>query len=47
MPGVKEEGIVLFKEIDPKGDTLKFNFEGSSENYELQFKPFAFEVSLK
>lgn len=47
MPGVKEEGVVLFKAIDKNGDTLKFNFEGSSENYELQFKPFTFEVSLK
>ncbi|WP_231272604.1 DUF4352 domain-containing protein [Clostridium botulinum] len=47
MPGVKEDGVVLFKAIDQKGDTLKFNFEGSSENYELQFKPFTFEVNLK
>lgn len=47
MPGVKEDGVVVFKEIDLKGDTLKFNFEGASDNYELQFKPFVFEVSLK
>ncbi|OFI05274.1 hypothetical protein CLOACE_18420 [Clostridium acetireducens DSM 10703] len=47
MPGVKEEGIVLFKQVDPKGDNLKLHFEGSSENYELHFEPFTFEVKLK
>ncbi|WMJ81986.1 DUF4352 domain-containing protein [Clostridium sp. MB40-C1] len=47
MPGVKEEGIVLFKQVDPKGDNLKIHFEGSSENYELQFKPFTFDIKLK
>lgn len=47
MPGIKEEGIVLFKQVDSKGDNLKLHFEGSSENYELTFKPFEFDIKLK
>ncbi len=48
MPGgVKEDGIVLFKQVDLKGDDLKLHFEGASENYELHFEPFTFEAKLK
>lgn len=46
MPGVKEEGIVLFKKVDPAGDNLNLHFEGSSDNYDLDFKPFTFNVEL-
>lgn len=47
LPGVKEEGIVLFEKVDVKGDNLKLHFEGSSDNYEVEFKPFVFEAKLK
>ncbi|CAM3679513.1 DUF4352 domain-containing protein [Cytobacillus oceanisediminis] len=44
LPGVESEGIVVFPAI-PDSGTVKVLFEGSSENYELEFKPFEFEVT--
>jgi hypothetical protein len=44
LPGVKTEGIVVFPKV-PETGTLKIIFEGSSENYELDFQPFQFDVS--
>ncbi|KNF07837.1 hypothetical protein CLPU_11c00050 [Gottschalkia purinilytica] len=43
MPGITEEGIVLFEKAD-KDQPLKLYFEGSSENYDLDFQPFVFDV---
>jgi hypothetical protein len=47
LPGIKEEGIVLFKPINPDGGNCSFIFTGSSENYELEFSPFTFNVSAQ
>ncbi|WP_242069103.1 DUF4352 domain-containing protein [Cytobacillus firmus] len=44
LPGVESEGIVVFPAL-PDSGTVKVLFEGSSENYDLEFKPFEFEVT--
>ncbi|MBE6067769.1 MAG: DUF4352 domain-containing protein [Clostridium lundense] len=47
LSGVKEEGIVTFQPIDVNGDKLRIIFEGSSDNYSLQFNPFEYEINIK
>lgn len=44
LPGVESEGILAFPAL-PDSGTVKVLFEGSSENYDLEFKPFEFEVT--
>ncbi|MFS0635140.1 DUF4352 domain-containing protein [Mesobacillus foraminis] len=43
LPGVQSEGIIAFPELPEKGN-VKILFEGSSDNYELEFEPFVFDV---
>lgn len=47
LTGVKSDGVLTFKAVNPAGDNLKIILEGSSDNYEVQFKPFQFDISLK
>lgn len=47
LAGIKEDGVVLFKAMDVNGPTTKFIFDGSSDNYEIEFNPFTFEVNIK
>lgn len=47
LPGIKEDGVIVFKPMDISGQNTKFIFTGSSENYELEFNPFTFEVDMK
>lgn len=43
LPGIIEEGIILFEKADPN-QPLKLYFEGGSENYSLHLKTFTFDV---
>ncbi len=47
LPGVKEDGIIIFKPIDYNGENIKFIFTGSSDDFEQQFTPFTFDVNVK
>lgn len=47
LPGIEAEGVVSFAPAKIDGDVIKFISEGYSDNYELDFEPFTFEVSLK
>lgn len=47
LPGVETEGVIIFPELDEGIEELKYHAEGSSENYELDFKPFVFDVDIK
>jgi hypothetical protein len=47
LPGIKEEGVVLFKPLNPDGGNCSFIFTGSSENYELEFNPFTFNINVQ
>ncbi|KMY49580.1 hypothetical protein [Peribacillus loiseleuriae] len=44
LPGVTTEGIIAYPTI-PESGTLKVFMEGSSNNYEVDIKPFEFEVT--
>ena len=46
LPGIVSEGIVTFAPINVEGENIKLVFEGSSDDYELEFEPFTFECSL-
>lgn len=39
--------VIIFPELDEGIEELKYHAEGSSENYELDFKPFVFDVDIK
>lgn len=45
LPGVKEEGIIAFKNIDQAN--FKLLCEGNSDNYSLDFADFVFDVEVK
>lgn len=47
LPGVKEEGIILFDKIDINGENLKLYLEGSTDNYDIDLKPFEYDINLK
>lgn len=47
LQGVKEDGVIVFKPIDSNGENIKFIFTGSSDDFEQQFTPFTFDVSVK
>lgn len=46
LPGVETEGVIIFPAIDESEKKLTFHAEGSSENYELDYKPFTFEIKI-
>lgn len=43
LPGVETEGVIIFPPVDLDTDKMTFHAEGSSDNYDLDFKPFVFE----
>lgn len=44
LPGIESAGIVVFKKIDYNAKQLNFIAEASSENYELNFNPYTFQI---
>ncbi|UOY92496.1 DUF4352 domain-containing protein [Ectobacillus sp. JY-23] len=44
LPGVKSEGILTFKKVADAG-ALQIVLEGSSDNYDIDLKPFVFAVN--
>lgn len=46
LPGVISDGIVLFEGMDVGGGDVRFFFEGRSDNWNLDFKPFEFVVGM-
>lgn len=47
LPGASTEGIIVFPPIKNDAASFKLHFEGSSDNYDITFEPFVYEVSLK
>lgn len=45
LPGVTTSGIITFPAIDVGTSALKIHAEGYSDNYELDFVPFVFDVA--
>ncbi len=46
LPNTNVEAIIPFPAIDPNEQVIKFYFEGSSENYDIDIQPFQFEVNI-
>ena len=44
LPGVTSEGIIAFPTL-PESGQVKVYLEGSSDNYELDFVPFEFDIT--
>jgi hypothetical protein len=44
LPGVKTQGVVVFPKV-PQSGNLKVHFEGSSDNYDLEFQPFEYDIA--
>ena len=44
LPGVESEGIITFPPLDSDTNSMTFHAEGSSDNYDLNFEPFVFEI---
>ena len=44
LPGVGTEGLIVFPRLPDDVDTFQLYFEGSSDNWELDFEPFVFEI---
>lgn len=47
LPGVSENGLIALNPTDPNGDNLKIVLEGTCEDYNVEIKPFTFEIPLK
>jgi hypothetical protein len=44
LPGVKTQGIIAFPKV-PQSGSLKVYMEGASQDYNLDFQPFQFDVN--
>jgi hypothetical protein len=44
LPGVTTEGIITYPKV-PETGTIKVYMEASSDNYDLNFSPFEFEIT--
>lgn len=47
LPGITQDGVLIFEPVQADGENLKVLLDGSSDNYELKFNPFSFDVILK
>lgn len=46
LPSIETEGVIVYPAIDLSETQIKFNAEVSSENYDLEIKPYIFDVSI-
>lgn len=47
LPGVNQKGVLIYEPIQADGENLKIIFEGESDNHNLHFTPFTFDIALK
>ncbi|MCR3761460.1 hypothetical protein KYB31_21030 [Clostridium felsineum] len=47
MQGIKSQGVLVFKNVNLGGDNVKFTITASSQDYNVQFQPYQFDISLK
>ena len=47
LPGIVQEGVVSFEPIDMDGENVSFVFQGASDDYMLDFKPYNFDIAIK
>jgi hypothetical protein len=46
LPGVTTDGIIVFPALGEGVSTFQLYFEGSSDNWEINFEPFVFDVGM-
>ncbi|WP_214748959.1 MULTISPECIES: DUF4352 domain-containing protein [unclassified Exiguobacterium] len=46
LPSIETEGVIVYPAIDLSETQIKLNAEISSENYDLEIKPYIFDVSI-
>ncbi|WP_214885517.1 MULTISPECIES: DUF4352 domain-containing protein [unclassified Exiguobacterium] len=46
LPGIETEGVIVYPAIELSENTIKLNAEAYSDNYDLDFKPYVFEVPI-
>ncbi|AEH48646.1 hypothetical protein [Parageobacillus thermoglucosidasius] len=46
LPKTNVEAIIPFPAVDPNEKVIKFYFEGSSDNYDIEINPFQFEINI-
>jgi hypothetical protein len=46
LPGVTTDGIIVFPALEEGVSTFQLYFEGSSDNWEIDFEPFVFDVGM-
>ncbi|WP_214848573.1 DUF4352 domain-containing protein [Exiguobacterium sp. s193] len=46
LPNIETEGVIVYPAIDLGEKQIKLNAEVSSENYDLEFKPYIFDISI-
>lgn len=45
LPEVMTDGVILFGKLDPSAGEIKLLLEGSSEDWDLDFEPFQYNVN--
>ena len=46
LPEIETEGVIVYPAIDPNEKTIKLNAEVYTDNYELDFQPYVFDVTI-
>jgi len=46
LPSIETEGVIVYPAINLGEKQIKLNAEVSSENYDLEFKSYIFDVSI-
>lgn len=47
LPQVETEGVIFYPAVDQTVDSIKLNIDASTENYDVDFSPYVFEIPLK
>lgn len=46
LPNIETEGVILFPAIDPSEESLKLYVEALTDDYQLDFEPYVFDVKI-
>ena len=47
LAGIEAEGVLTYPAIEEQSGTFTLHAEGYSDNWELDFKPYVFEVEVE
>lgn len=46
LPEIETEGVIVYPAIDMNEKSIKLNAEASTDNYEIDFKPYVFDITI-